>query len=180
MRGIRSLATTLALVAGTLVVAAPAAADSPTGGYGQVGVHALVDTDEYPGARCVYDNSSALGAVVVRAPVVYARNRSAGRDRQRVAWQILLQRRMGSSDGFEVVARSAIQSAPAWDDRSAAFQRMRLGYDGSASEEYRVIVRMVWYVPGSDTIAGVHRHAVDLYRLPADPAHPGSCPGGVF
>lgn len=178
---LRSLIIAAAGAALLTVTALPVAADTHVGGRGRVGVHYLADSPEYPGARCRYGGGQVFAGVAVRDPFLFARDRTAGRDRQRVAWQVILQRQQDESLTWEVVARSARQTALAWDDRAADLSPITLAHAGEAVSAYRVIVKLAWLAPGDpDTVQGTARHRVDWYRWPTDPAHEGFCVGAIL
>jgi hypothetical protein len=158
----------------------PAAADTHIGGSGQVGVHVLADSAEYPGATCRYDPGLVFSGVRVRPPFVYARDRSGDRDRQRVAWRVVLQRLQDESLVWQRVASSPWQEAPAWDDTTAAFSSIRLDHAGEAVSAYRVVVRMRWSMPGDPSrIQGTASHRVDHHRSPVAPDR-DSCSGAIL
>ncbi len=173
------LATAGAVLA--ISTAIPAAADTHLGGRGPVGAHYLADSEEYPGVRCRYDGGQTFAGVVVRDPFLFARDRSGGRDRPPVGWQVLLQRQQDESLAWEPIAHSARQNGIASDDTPADLSPIALAHAGEAISAYRVVVKMVWFVPGdASTVQGTARHLVDWYRWPTDPAHPGFCIGGIL
>ena len=75
----------MAVVLGlTLSLVSPVAvsADTPVSHRGSFGAHALIDSVEYPGARCLYDGDLNTVRVRVRPPMVFARDRTSARDMQ--------------------------------------------------------------------------------------------------
>jgi hypothetical protein len=171
----------LALLAALALTAAPALADTDMGTTGKVGRHHLRDTTTTPGAACVYidaDTDMVLDSMVVRPPVVYARDRTDDRDRQVVGWRIVLMGwvQVGPWE-FELrqLATGPIHRATAWDDHRAAFQPDTITVV-SGAREYEAWVRMLWYKPGDpSTVVGSSRHRVDHYHVEGDDTPWGDC-----
>jgi hypothetical protein len=162
--------------------AVPATADTPLGHRGMYGVHYLADSEEYPGARCAYDQDQNLAGIRVLDPFVFARNRTSGPDRQRVGWRFIVQERLDESSDWTDIARSPLQRGVASDSQPADFDPMGILVGTEPGARYRVKVRMFWFGP-RDTkphIQGVATHLVDWYRYPLADANPGFCPGGIL
>jgi hypothetical protein len=172
-----------ALVAVALILAAgPVAAGTPDGHRGTWGAHFLADSREFPGARCRYDGDQNLAGIRVRDPFVFAVDRTGGRDRQRVGWQVIVQA-LSDDKGAEWanVRRSPVQKALAADATPADFSSIGVPVDGSFDHAYRVKVRMFWYRPGHpNQVTGVATHTVRWYRYPLAEANEGFCPGGIL
>lgn len=181
------LALSAALVLGMSGVAA---ADTELGHRGLVGRHALRDRaiDGQGGARCDYSFSDArdggAATITVLGPRVFARNRTAGVDHQRVGWQVILQQTpddIGYGTWY-TVATSGIVKADATDQTRAAFSARTL--DVPFNTFVRAKVKVIWYAPGSSTvIEGTAVHRVDHYDRYLDSVFEdqvaGSCPNDL-
>jgi hypothetical protein len=155
MGGVLSAALWLALTA--VPVAAGGAELPPQGASGNFGVHTLVDTADYPGARCVYvENPSflqILTKIKVRPPIVFAFNRTGGRDQQTVGWLYRVWTANDpSSDVWQPLASGHVQKATATDSTNARFTNQT--YDIPASVQnmsphpyFLVQVVIRWYYP---------------------------------
>ena len=174
----RPIVSMLAAVAMAAAIAAPVAADTPLVHSGLYGVHDLVDSEEYTGARCRYDDEQNLDRVTARFPIVFARDRTAGIDRQVVSWFFVVQTQHGLTE-WRTVGMSAEQFATARDDRPAPFSAQVAMVSGP-TETIRVVVRMRWFDPSDPkTIQGRASHAVDWYRYPLADANE-FCPGQIL
>jgi hypothetical protein len=160
----------------------PAAADTHIGGSGKVGVHALVDSPETPGVRCRYGpTTQTFTGVRVWSPIMYARNKGPGVDKQPGSWRVILQRQQDEQTTWTTVAQTGKILVQLRDNLPPGRVSVDLGHAGEPTSAYRVIVRMEWSKPGDPgTVAGFARHRVDWYRTPVDPAHPGSCTGAIL
>lgn len=175
----------MAVVLGlTLSLVAPAAvsADTPVSHRGSFGAHALIDTVEYPGATCRYDDDLNAARVRVRPPTVFARDRSSARDLQWVGWVVELQYQPDGGS-FSTVQRSSAVKVMALDDTPAPFRQRTVTIErprGSGS--WRVVSRMIWYKPGtSRTWQGTARHRVSVYDYPlGEPGAIAYCPAGLL
>ncbi len=175
------LATTLG-VAALLAGSSVAVADAPIGHSGRTGAHSLTDSVEAAGASCQYNGDLNVVRIRVRPPTVFARDRSTSRDRQWVGWRIELRYR---SDGgtWSTVQTSSVTRVKAWDDTPAPFRTTTVRVaQPKGSGEWRVIVRMTWYRPGTSNVwEGTARHAVEHYTYPlAPPASASECPAGIL
>lgn len=141
-------------IVGSMVLAGsgPVAADTDLGHTGLVGANSLTDTLTKPGTRCDYitgDGREGAATVNVRPPKVFARNRTAGLDRQTVGWRVVLQQ----SEDFVTWytdEHSPVVKALATDATKAAFSPMSIAVPFNLF--VRVHVVMFWYVPGSTTV----------------------------
>ena len=54
--------------------------------------------------------------------------------------------------------------------------------DPVGSGEWRVVVRMTWYKPGTSSVwQGTARHLIEHYTYPlAEPGEPTECPAGIL
>ena len=170
-------------VAATLVLPSVTRADVPVSHRGSVGAHSLTDSQEYPGASCRYDRDMNVARVTVRPPTVFARDRSTGRDHQSVGWVVELQYQPASGGSWSTVQKSSVATATAWDDTPAPLrQRSVTIAHPKGSGSWRVVVRMLWYRPGTSGVwQGTARHRVSAYDYPLAP--PGAisfCPAGIL
>lgn len=159
------------------------AASADTGGahHGLYGPHYLADSDEYAGATCRYSDGNVIRLVSVAAPFVLARDRTSNRDRQVTGWWFVVQRHVNGSGGWSTAATGPQQTAYAYDDRAARFDRQKVDFTGHADSIYRVRVHLVWYDPtDSKTLEGDATHRVDFYRYVLADANPDFCPGGIL
>ena len=170
-------APVLALVA--LARPAVISADTAVSHEGRYGVHSLADSEEYPGARCAYDDATVIESIRVRDPLVFARDTNPDRvDSRWVSWKYRVQAE--SAKSWFNVATSELQKRMATDAQIANFSPMRTTFDGSASTQYRVVVIIRWYGADGDTVVGRAVHRVDWYAWQGVPSFEGSCPGGIF
>jgi hypothetical protein len=173
----------LAIALGLLLAAATATADTPLGHQGKVGSHRLRDSAGRPGVECFYESTnpnspteSTLEGLNVRPPVVFARNATAGVDRQDVGWQFIVQRHHNTT--WTEVLRTSIHFKSATDSTPAAFEKRGTNFLGNSASRYRVIVKTYWLSSTNGVVAGTARNRVDFYK---GGAFTGSsfCPGGI-
>ncbi len=152
----------LAAIVLALVLLSPmsAVADTPLTHSGVHGVHGLIDSQEDPAATCHYDSSFQLKKVVVRAPIVYARNTGPGTQVATVGWRFRVQ--WSSGLGFSNAKTTTIVKASATDSRPAAFIARSVSFTNAPEIEYRVRVDMFWYDSQGHQI-GRATHAPDWY-----------------
>jgi len=167
--------TALAITA--LAAAVPASADTPVSHSGQFGRHFLADSQEYPGARCLYDADSNLNRIRVQDPFVYSASNDP--DRLTVSWRVLVQKNAGH--GWTAVTKSPWQYAEARTTRPARFSPISISFTADTTANYRVNVRMGWWTGGKTTnLVGTAVHRVDWYRYPLAAANDGFCPSFLF
>ena len=187
----RLLAVVLASTA-LVVAAGPVAAHDGDGDThrGNVGRHAFRDSEDKPGARCIYgesdpaptdevsDVATELVGVSVRPPKVAAIDRSRRVDLQPVAWRFILQEKVGDGE-WTKVKRSRLQVRRANDHRAARFSRLAVRYDGSPDADYRVQTRAYWLSKRNPLKkVGVATHLVEYYRVRGEITR-ASCPGSI-
>lgn len=143
-----------------LCVPIPALAETPISHSGVRGVHGLVDSKENPAATCHFDASYDLTSIVVRAPIVYARNTGSGTQSATVGWRFRVQ--WSSGLGFSNVKTTSIVKATATDSRPAGFTKRSVSFTHSEPVDYRVQVDMYWYDRSGHQI-GKATHAPDWY-----------------
>ena len=163
-----------------IALAGPVAtsADTAVSHEGRYGVHYLADSEEYPGARCAYDDESVITSIRVRDPLVFARDRNPGElDSQVVSWKYRIQAQ--TMKGWATVVTSPAHEAMATDAQPANFAPSRTSFAGSASTQYRVVVIIRWHNAAGDVV-GRAVHRADWYAWEGVPSFEGSCPGGVF
>jgi hypothetical protein len=159
----RNATLVLAVVGGLLVSSTSVSADTHWSGSGTYGVHYLQDSLEFPGVRCFYNNTTFnIQRVKVRFPIVYARNRTDGRDSQVVGWRFNLQRSTADTTDWSTIYRSPVKRSKAFDDLPAAFDNLTYSFTGGNSFHYRVLVGMRWYA-SDNTLEGRATHRVDNY-----------------
>jgi len=146
------------------IVAGTAFADTEFGHTGRVDAHRLRDIFGYPGARCLYtgsQGSETLTSLVIRSPVVHARNATSGRDYQAVGWRARLQKLQSGS--WTNVAVTDVERELATDLFPAEFSRKSIAV--SSPGRYRTLVVMYWYSPEATTVVGRAVHRVDHYAI---------------
>ena len=163
----RLLPTAFIAVALAMVGLVPSAtlADKPLSHSGARGVHGLIDSAENPAATCHYNSSFQLTKVVVRAPIVYARNTGSGTQHGTVGWRFRVQ--WSSGLGFSNAKTTSIVKASATDSRPAGFTKRSVTFSNAPEIEYRVRVDMYWYDSTGNQI-GKATHAPDWYGFVVD------------
>jgi hypothetical protein len=166
----RGLAVPLAMA--TMLAMPPAApADTELGHTGDVGRHRLVDIYDSPGAVCdiVLPGNDSLGETWLRInpPVMFARDRTAGIDRQGVGWRAIVSARDERSGAWRVVRRSAIARDQASESLASYFngEGWLAGFPVSHAT-YHVTVEMLWYAPDDpDVIDGRAIHGIEYFTI---------------
>ncbi len=167
----------------TLVLPSVASAGVPVSHRGSVGAHSLTDDQEYPGVTCRYDRDMNVTRVTVRPPTVFARDRTSARDRQSVGWVVELQYQGPTGGSWSTVQKSSVATATAFDDTAAPFRTRNVAIaHPKGSGSWRVVVRMLWYRPGTSSVwQGTARHRVTVYDYPlAGPGDVPFCPAGIL
>jgi hypothetical protein len=160
-----SVAAAVALVALSLA-AGPAFADTELRDKGKVGVHSLNDD---PGVTCNYGGpDQTLTSFDVRAPNVFARNKTSGVDNQRVGWKVIITRSGGPTSHSYAFYRSPVWKLNATDQQPAPFADRHLAPtipadDTSPGSQYSVTIKMLWYQANGVKI-GSAKHYVDNYE----------------
>ena len=159
------LAVAALMAASTLTVSA----DTVTRTTGHVGPNHLNDSMGHPGARCWYDEGGGSGEEVltsirVKAPVVFARDTTPARDKQKIKFKAILQGRGGGNPWTWIVTAS--NTAFAWDDTKAAFAPIDIHVNSQYGWKFRIKVEITYYSMsgGSWTQTGQQTHLVDWYR----------------
>ena len=165
--GWRSMAGLLGAVIILLGSAGVTAADTSLGHRGKVGPHHLNDTASHPGAKCFYVDGAGGGDedidhILVRPPVIFARDTTAAQDQQMVGWKVRIQRLEAGSSSWVTDQTSAIHLATAWDDTPASFNTIQLSVVPHYGSKLRVRVLTYWYKGGS--VVGLALNEVDWYR----------------
>jgi hypothetical protein len=147
-------------------IASPALADTPLGHTGNVGAHSLNDGFDTAdrGVTCAYGASSQFVSIEVNAPNIYARDKTAGVDTQKVGWRYIVTRQHDSNTPVAykkstIVKGTATDSGPALlanrtDPLSVPFKY--------ATDAFYVKIKMFWY-RADGTIAGTATNRVDYY-----------------
>jgi hypothetical protein len=159
-----------------IALATPASASGTTGRW------SLIDTVLYPGATCFFHTTpdDELHRIRVRAPVIYAVDRTSAVDRQTVGWRWTIQVSDNGGVTYHGLRQGPIVTATAtdrynaqWPSLSSTFVRV-----GNLHAAYRAVVTMIWYTPGG-AIGGTQRatvaHYVDHFngadQAPGDHCH---------
>ena len=163
--GLISLGVAALMAASTLTVYA----DTVISSSGQRGMNHLNDSAGHPGTRCWYEEGAGSGEEVltsmrVKAPVVFARDTTAARDKQKIKFKAIIQRRDGA--GAWVVDRTASTTAFAWDDTAASFEPINLNVNSHYGSKFRARVEITFYSMsgGSWMQTGQVLREVDWYR----------------
>lgn len=138
----------------------------PPGHSGNYGLHSLIDNGEYPGVTCVYNNTKDndfLRSMVVRAPIVYAVDRTSGVDTQTVGWKYTIQYTSDNTTWHPLVT-STLVKATATDHANARFGSRTYDFGPFPSYSYRVVVHILWFYPTSSVKNGTAAHLVTYYR----------------
>lgn len=164
-----------ALAAAFLLAAAPvSAAGDPTVGphTGNLGVHTLVDTSDYPGATCIYDPGLHLKTIKIRQPIVYAFDRTSKTDTEWVAWRYHIE--YSSSDAppeqyvnwpdFAVSSWTKVKATDL-DNARWTSGTYTMGSGSGSHPFYRVSIELRWFFPSSSTKDGNAVHVVNNYRI---------------
>jgi hypothetical protein len=142
---------------GSVATPTTASVVTPASVSGMVGVHVLLDTLEYPGITCAYhyfDPRDDLKRITVRAPIVYARNRTSATDSQTVGWRFRIQSRSSSSSDpadWETVYVSSVVKVKATDRYNAQWNQRSFSPASGSGRSWRVLVDLSWFTPGGAT-----------------------------
>jgi hypothetical protein len=139
---------------------------------GNVGVHTLIDTTEYPAVTCTYRNpGDLLHTMNVRAPIIFAFDRTAGTDSQTVGWRFRIQRATTASGSTDY---APFYVSPTWKavttDRRAAQLSPRAYTFASqiGGFRYRILYDLYWYYPSAHKVDGRAVH-LNTYYLGIEP-----------
>lgn len=171
LRRVRSLLRTACVAFGVvLVTSGVAAAGQPTG------VWSLIDTQQYPAVTCYFHNVTTddyLYRISTRAPIVYAVDRTTGRDSQSVAWQARLQGYDYTNSVWVPLWKSKWVTRTATDAYNAQWPAWAVSapIDSSLFQTYsafRVRVAIRWDHPGStssvdSSLVATPQYYVDHY-----------------
>jgi len=123
---------------------------------------------EFPAVSCEYDAQSKLDRVVVRRPMVLARDQGPGTDRQDVAWRAELQSSAlnSGSEAWEKVSETSLSRERATDGRWAEFLPKVIDVDPDTDQLlFRVVYRLIWYRGTTNQVAGRATHWPLWYRV---------------
>jgi hypothetical protein len=164
----RALVVSTATFVVLVLTAGSVFADTELGDTGKVGDHYLNDQSGYAGATCDYTPDGQVMTVIsVRAPNIWARDKTTSRDRQRVGWRFIVRRRKDTSTKWTTLYTSSIAKARAYDNQTAFFETrgvqpsLPVEQPGHSSR-YQVRVQMFWY-RSDGSVAGSSLHRVDTY-----------------
>lgn len=162
-RLVRHGALILAMAVFGTLGAAPASAADVLADTGVHGAWSLVDTTAQPAAECIrgaFDEPDILGSVLLQYPKVYAKDRTANVDRQRVSYTLRIMKWNGSK---------WIKPYPAYPIKGWATETKAATWNVPAAYamipgpiQTRVIIR--WYAPDRTTVVGRVALAVRYYQ----------------
>lgn len=146
-----------------------AVADTPISSSGSVGAHHLADTNVHRGVKCLYQEGGGSGEEVlhqltVKPPVIFAVDKTGGRDKQLVGWRALIQRRNHGAASFVTITTGALHTAFAWDDTAASLSTRTYSVTSQFGADFRVRIAMFWYAANGITVTGQATSEVDWYR----------------
>jgi hypothetical protein len=156
----------------SLLAGVPVAwADVELGHAGLTGRHRLADMYDSPGAVCdvVLPGFDSLGETWLRVnpPVIFARDRTAELDEQRVSWRATVSVLNETTGAWRVVRRADPAYALASDNLATYFDGQGwLAEFPLSRATYSVIVEMLWYDPfDTNRIEGTATHAIDHFMV---------------
>jgi hypothetical protein len=166
-RATRLILGATAVVAALVLSAGPAMA-TEISHSGKIGFHQLNDRPDNPGMVCAYDNDSddLVGFEAVMPPTIWSRDRTSGRDKQKVGWRFTILRKHNNKP-WRSFYQSSIVKAFAWDDQSAYFlYRSPLNLMVPVQEfpnhdSYKVRITQYWY-RADGSVAGTALSQVDV------------------
>lgn len=153
-------AATVAVVALALGVVAlgqaPDASAAVTATTGAPGVFRVVDTADSSAANCIYQqfvdaqhpNGRRLSGIHVKAPVMYARDRTAGVDSQEV-WYVATLVRVETNGAETVVVKGSVMKGTATERTPANLTLTAFDMTGRPEGLYRIVLDMSWRQPGN-------------------------------
>jgi hypothetical protein len=148
----------------------PAAlADTELGHTGETGRHRLADVFDSPGAVCdiVLPAFDSLGETWLRVnpPVMFARDRTPGVDRQFVGWRAIISALDDETGDWHVVRRGSTARELASDELASYFQGEGwLTRFPLSRATYSVTVEMLWYDPfDAHRVEGMATHAIEHF-----------------
>lgn len=121
-----------------------------TGTHGDANIF---DSDGFPGGRCGYGVETASGDAYLKwirvlGPSVQAANRTGAVDQQKVSFQVLVQRKIGTGP-WRTVASSAKQTRTAYDNAYTNFTAIKVYWNGAANQQFRAMSVIRWMRNGS-------------------------------
>jgi hypothetical protein len=147
----------LAALVALIVAASPAAAETPGPHSGNVGVHALIDTNQFPGVTCVFHTTpdDLLHRIKVRAPIVYAYDRTTGTDTEWVGWRFRIQTSTNGTDWTDAPGGvSSFVKVQATDQYNAQWSTRVYVVPQPPAGSYRAVVNIRWYYPTASHVDG--------------------------
>jgi hypothetical protein len=159
------------IVASFLASAPMVRGDVELGHAGLTGRHRLADMYDSPGAVCdiVIPGFDSLGETWLRVnpPVMFARDRAAGLDEQRVGWRATVSALNEKTGVWRVVRRGDLAYALASDDLATYFNGHGwLARFPVSRATYSVIVEMLWYDPTDPArVEGTATHAIEHFMV---------------
>jgi hypothetical protein len=148
-----------AVVAALVLSAGPAMA-TEISHSGRIGFHQLNNGPNNPGMVCAYDESTddLVGFESVQPPTIFSRDKTSGRDKQKVGWRFAILRKHNNKP-WKSFYQSSIVKADAWNDQSAFFlyrtptNIMVPLQIFPNHDSYKLRITQYWYTP-SGAVAG--------------------------
>jgi hypothetical protein len=146
-------------------------ADTELGHTGLTGRHRLADMYDSPGAVCdiVLPGPDSLGETWLRInpPVMFARDRTAGKDQQEVAWRATVSALDERTGTWRVVRRARVARDLASDDLASYFDGQGwLAEFPLSRATYSATVEMIWYDPLDPArVEGRARHGIEHFMI---------------
>lgn len=148
-----------------------AGADTELGHRGDTGRHRLADIYDSPGAVCdvVLPGQDSLGETWLRInpPVMFARDRTDGIDRQFVGWRATVLALDERTEAWHVVRRGEIARDYAADNLASYFHGEGWLAEFPVSQAtYGVEVEMLWYDPDDPSrVEGSAVHGIEHFAI---------------
>jgi hypothetical protein len=183
------LALSALLVAGAL----PASAYTIVSIDGNHGDYTFSDTTDSPPVTCMFGQpqppfeTAYLHKVKVRAPALFAIDRTGARDHQKVSWQFKVQGQVfDSGPDWTTFVTSPLKTGTAYDNTPAPFNPITVKFNSRTQNPdperdnfvYRMMVIMRWYKP-SGAVGGTIKLMPTYYRVKG-PFSPPFTNGGEY
>ncbi len=129
----------------------------PLSTTGKIGPYVLSDSSTTPGVVCTYDaggpgdQGNDIDLMEATGPRLFARDRSGARDPQTVGVRVRFQRSVneGGTGGWVTAKASKLVKKTAFDDKAARFGKRSWLVPFDQGYQFRAVVEMRWYKPGS-------------------------------
>jgi hypothetical protein len=127
---------------------------------GKTGLFSLNDSSNFSPAECIYgqQDNPILDKIALHSITVWARDRtSAIHEYQRVGLEMKIKKRTLGTSKWTLFGIANVVKADAWDDQSATWPSVpvfEIDANYPTDSVYRVVVKMIWYKPDGNTVAG--------------------------